>query len=94
MIRSIQWSPGLTLHMDPNAVLDYTMDFTDWLDGGTLASVTATEIKCTTGSVTLVGNVAKVRVSAVAFGASVTLRPTAADSQADDFTLNFTPRQK
>lgn len=91
MASSLKWAPGITISVDPDAVLDYTMDFTDWLEGGTLSAAVPTAIKCTAGAATIAGNVVKVRVSQVLYGAQVTIRVTTADGQSSDFTLRFAP---
>ena len=30
----MKWFPGIDMAKDPNAVLDYKMDFSDWLENG------------------------------------------------------------
>jgi hypothetical protein len=94
MQTPITWKPGETRAQDPNAALDYTMDFAPWLDGGALASCTATGSNCTAGTPTIAGTVVKWRVSDVVAGATVTLHPTTTDGQFDDFTFKYTPTPK
>jgi carbohydrate-binding DOMON domain-containing protein len=89
-----KWYPGITIGIDPDAILDYTLDFTQWLEGGALAGVVASATNCICGVASVSGNTAKVRVSAVTEGASVKLRATTADGQADDFTVRFMPAQQ
>ena len=94
MATQIKWTPGMKIQMDPDAVLDYTFDFTEWLDGGTLAAVNATPTNCVAVAAAIEGATVKVRVSNVQSGASVKLRATMADGQADDFTVGFLPTSK
>jgi hypothetical protein len=42
----MKWSKGLKIKKDPNAILDYAFDWTEWLDGDTIASYT---IECQPG---------------------------------------------
>ena len=88
------WYPGITLSIDPGAKLDYSLDFTEWLEGGSIAGVTISWENCTTGAPATTGNTVKVRVSGVSGKASVTFRVTATDGQVDDFTIRFLPIQK
>lgn len=93
-MATVKWAPGVTVGMDPDAELDYSLDFTKWLQGGALVSVVATATGCTVSVATFVGSVAKYRVSDVIAEASVTLRVTTADGQVDDFTINFVAQSK
>jgi len=86
-----KWFPGLQLSQDPEAVLDYTFDFSAWLAGETISGVVVTGTNCTAGAATVVGSTAKVRVSAVLTGATVRLRVTTSSGQINDFTTKFVP---
>lgn len=82
-----------TVTKDPNAVLDYTWDFTKWLPAGdTIVAAVPTpsaELTCTT--VTIAGSKVAVWVSGGTAGvlSSVSLRITTAQGRVDDRTLYF-----
>lgn len=86
------WLPGLTISQDPNAVEDYEMDFTNWLDGETNELAEALPTNCTASIVgNINANVVRFRVSAVAEGAFVTVRVTSSTGRKNDFTTYFRP---
>lgn len=83
------WADGTTVDIDPDARLFYEMDFTAWLEGGTIASATTSAVGCTVGAAIITGNVVRFLVSDVATRAVVTVRVVTADGQEDDFALAF-----
>ena len=84
------WTSNTKIPMTADGILDYSLDFTKWLEGGTLASAVPTPNGCTAGVPTITGNVVKVRVSQLTVDiASVALRVGTADGQFDTFTLWF-----
>lgn len=87
----MKWYPEISIPMDPDAILDYKLDFTGWLDGGTIDTVTATAVGCSVDQPEVTGNIAKIRVhSLTATQAKVTVRVLAEDGQRDDYTIRFT----
>ncbi len=89
-MSDIIWLPGVTIPMDPDATLDYSMDFADWLDDDTIASAAVAAENCVAemrGTPTTTGVV--FRVSAVQLGAKVTLQLTTASGQYDEFSVRF-----
>lgn len=90
----VSWKPGLSIVQDPDAVRDYALDFTKFLEGETLASVDITAAVCTAVQQGALGAASiKIRVSAVAEGASVRLHLTTSSGQEDDRTVLFTPQE-
>ena len=92
---SIPWQPGTVIPMDPEAVLDYTMDCALWLDGGVLDSASVVYDGCIViGQPVIEGTKVTIRVGNV-FGkpAVVTLTITAADGQRDKIVYRFTSRK-
>ncbi len=92
-MSTVQWKPGLAIAQDPDAVRDYAIDFAEFLEGETLASVVVTPTACTATKQSSDDASVKVRVSAVTAGASVTIHITTSSGQVDDRTINFTPAQ-
>jgi hypothetical protein len=86
------WLPGLTIPLDPDAVEDYEMDFTSWLDGElTLAAVVEAE-NCTGNLLSDADSAAVTfRVSEVTPGAFVTVRVESTSGRVNNFTTYFTP---
>lgn len=90
----MRWKPGLVITKDPNSLLDYELDFTDWLEGGSLSG----------GSIVVPAGLTLVQTSVVSpsiigwfsggtVGESYTVifRPVKSGSPAvtDDFSLTF-----
>lgn len=94
-MTQIEWYPGIVVTMDPDAVLDYELDFAEWLGDKTLAAhtVTATGCEATTAAGSTATSVA-FRVANVVAGATVTVRVEMGDGQKDDFTVRFRPQEK
>jgi len=89
-----------TIDRDPNAILDYKVDLTDWLDAQTDTLLTAVEVADRTvgvvvDSVTIVGKTIVVWVSGGTTGqpASATIRFTTAGGRTDDRSLFFKIRE-
>ncbi len=84
-----------TITRDPDAVLDYTVDFTDWVDAmaDSLASHTASVVGCTVGPLGsyISGKKVIVWISGGVVGtpASATVRVTTAAGRVDDRTIHF-----
>lgn len=85
-----------TIDRDPNAVLDYKVDLTEWLDAQSDSLVTAVEVAAktvgvTVDSVTIVGKTIVMWISGGTVGepASATTRFTTAGGRTDDRTLFF-----
>ena len=88
-----------TIEKDPDAMLDYTIDFTDWLD--LISDAIATHTTTATGGITvqsssIVGKNVVVWVSGGTVGtpASVTARITTASGRIDDRTVHFRIRER
>lgn len=87
-----EWLPGLTIELDPDAVEDYEMDFTNWLSGEASVLASETHENCTASIIgNIVENVVTFRVSAVEKGASVTIRVESPSGRINNFTTYFTP---
>lgn len=84
-----------TIERDPNAVLDYTIDFTDWCDAqaDTIAAHTITVVGCTVAPLGSSHDSKKVTVwisgGTVGTPASATARVTTAAGRVDDRTIYF-----
>lgn len=89
-----------TIEKDPNAVLDYTFDFTDWLAvvGDTINSVTfpATVAVTVAGSAITAGKKVVAWVSGGTIGspASLTARIVTVGGRTDDRTVYFKIKQR
>lgn len=88
-MTEVVWKPTLLLPQDPDATLDYTLDFTPYLEGDTIDSVTVTGQGCTVEKRTSDATTVTVRVSAVVDRASVTASITRASGQRDDRTIKL-----
>jgi hypothetical protein len=87
-----EWLLGMTISIDEDAILDYEPDFTNWLDGETLAQVQIAPANCEAELRGAVGLTSfTVRVSQVRLGAAVTLQVTTSSGQYDEFTIFFRP---
>ena len=87
------WLPGITYIVDSQSVLDYELDFTDWLDGETISTVAIDGTACDVEQRGEVGeNTVKFRVSDVEPGARVIVRVTTSSGQQDVFSVNFKPK--
>jgi hypothetical protein len=85
-----------TIDRDPNAILDYKIDLTEWLDAQSDALLTAVEatdrtVGVVVDSVTIVGKTIVVWISGGTIGdpASVTIRFTTSGGRTDDRSLFF-----
>jgi hypothetical protein len=87
-----------TIDKDPNAVLDYTVDFTAWLDAASdaIASHTATGTGVTVQSSAVVGKTVVVWVSGgvVRVKGSVVVRITTTGGRVDDRTIFFKIKER
>lgn len=74
---------------DPNAVLDYSIDLTDWLGTDSIASVTATGTDVTVNSAAHAGKIITAWLSGGTIGATATcrFRWTTAEGRTDDRTI-------
>lgn len=94
-MTQIDWYSGIVVTMDPDAVLDYEMEFADWLGNKTLASHTVTAVNCEVTAVTApTATSVAFRVAEVSVGASVKVRCETGDGLIDDFTIRFRPQEK
>jgi hypothetical protein len=93
-MTDIDWAPGISITIDPDAILDYTMDFTEWLNGDTIVTATVSGVACdaTEREVTPTGVV--FRVSDVGTRGFVKISVATASGQADDFTVTMIGRHK
>ena len=99
MSTFIENSPGKpTIDKDPDAVLDYTWDFTDWLDAitDTLASHTVTATDVTVNSSSILGKtvVAWITGGAVGVRGAATARVVTAGGRTDDRTIYFKIKER
>ncbi len=83
---------------DPNAVLDYTIDWSDWLvSGDEIINATAVSVTAglTIGSVTSTANVVTVWVSSGVAGSEydVVIHVTTAGGRQDDRTITIVCRE-
>jgi hypothetical protein len=63
-VTPITWPYSVRVPMDPDAVLDYAIDWSDWLaDGETISSATWTVSGATKGTDSVVGGIATVWLS-------------------------------
>lgn len=87
----LKWHRGITLPQDPNAIVDYEIDFTKWLAAeGSITSVTAVAVGCTVNQPDEANNIVQFRVSDLEqYSCRVTLHLTAADGQEADFSIRF-----
>lgn len=93
-MAAIKWSPGVTLDVDPDAVLDYSLDFTTYLEGNTIANAVAIPEGCDANVQLQDDNSVRFRASNFAAKCSATIRITMADGQSDDFTLKFKAKNR
>lgn len=88
-----------TITKDPNAVLDYYLDFTNWVPAGDTINVittTATGITVDSSAVTGAGKFIQLWCSAGAAGtlANVIVRVTTVGGRTDDRTVYFKMKQR
>lgn len=88
-MSEIEWSPHRTIPQDPDAVLDYVVEFHRYLGADTIASASLEADGCTADIKESDARSVTLRVSAVAGPASVRIRITRASGQKDDRTLKF-----
>lgn len=85
---------------DPDAVLDFRWDWTDWLDDDTAETITSANIIGAVGVTVDDSNVdgatvvARVSGGAIGEPASATCRITTSTAQVDDRTMTFTIRER
>lgn len=92
-MATIKWRQGLILPLDTHSVRDFTLDFTEWLEGEVLTDSSATGTACTVAK-TATATTVKIRVSNVTAGASVLVRVTTNSGQVEDFTISFAPVER
>jgi hypothetical protein len=93
-MSTVKWSPGVKLDVDPDAILDFTLDFTAWLEGNTISSASVIAVGCT-ANVTLQDTTSvRFRASAFVGKGQATIRVNCADGQRDDFTIKFNAKSK
>ena len=89
-----------TITKDPNAVLDYEVDYTDWLAaaGDTLVAVTAAAVDITVNTAAIAPGGKKIVLwlsgGVLSKTASVTVRITTAGGRIDDRTIYFKIKQR
>lgn len=94
-MKVIDWLPGLTIALDPDAVEDYEFDFSEWMEGETSIVAAAIHENCTASVVgNVVDGVVVVRVSEVTQNALVTVRVESTSGRRNDFTTYFSPVQQ
>lgn len=88
-MKTIIWSDGLTLKLDPNAIEDFRLDWNDWLDTETITSALALPESCSAVvQFSAQGRVA-IRVSDALPGAKVTCRVQTNAGRQQDRTIHF-----
>lgn len=88
-MKTINWSDGLTLKLDPNAIEDFRLDWNDWLDTETITSALALPESCSAVvQFSAQGRVA-IRVSDALPGAKVTCRVQTNAGRQQDRTIHF-----
>lgn len=93
-MSTINWYPGIKVNVDPDAILDFTFDFTTWLEGSTIADCEVIAEECEAAVTVQSPTLVRIRVQAFTGKGSATVRPTAVDGQRDDFTIKFNPKQQ
>jgi hypothetical protein len=88
-MSTINWKPGLILKIDGNSVRDYTIDWTAWLSGQTITSLTIAPVNCSAVQTLLTSTHLTFRASAVLADARVTFRVTTNLGQVEDFSIIF-----
>lgn len=71
---SIQWYDGIQIRQDPDAVLDWQLDLTDWLEGDTIQSATVDGGGLTVGNVVTTDTSITVWLSGGTAGTNYTVR--------------------
>ncbi len=88
-MKTITWSDGLTLKLDPNAIEDFRLDWNDWLATETITSALALAENCAAVvQFSAQGRVA-FRVSEALPGAKVTCRVQTNNGRQQDRTIHF-----
>ena len=93
-MSTIKWSPGVKLDVDPDAILDFTLDFTEWLEGNTITSASVIVTGCTANVTLQTTTSVRFRASAFVGKGQATIRLVCADGQGDDFTIKFNAKHK
>lgn len=93
-MESAKWYPGITLYIDPDAIMDYEMDLNAWLDQETLTSVSVQANGCVAAVTNQTATTLKYRVSAVTVGSSVRVRVVTSSGRQRDFTTKYRPVQQ
>lgn len=90
-LQSVEWSPRLLLDHDPDAIEVYRVDWTEWLDGETLAASAVFASEITAQIVATTSTTVDIRVSGGALGATaeVTVRADSSLGRRQDRTLRF-----
>lgn len=92
------WAPGLTYTKDPDAVIDYPFDWSDWLEtGDTIQTVTVTVSSgLTKDSVTFTTSAVIVWVSGGTAGSVYTIacRIVTAGGRTDERTIRVLVREQ
>lgn len=88
-MKTIIWSDGLTLKLDPNAIEDFRLDWNDWLGTETITNALALAENCAAVvQFSAEGRVA-IRVSDALPGAKVTCRVETNAGRRQDRSINF-----
>ena len=87
-----KWFIGINININPSAILDYDLDFSEWLDGDVLQQVQAGATGCTGVVRSNTQTSARIRVSNVAVRGKVVVTVVTATGQSDSFTINFTAK--
>ena len=89
------WMPDLIIPVGSDSVLDYSLDFTDWLEGDTISSVTATVSNCTMVNLSHgEGDVVTFRITGMSANAGfVVLRVVTTAGQVENFKIRFGARR-
>lgn len=93
-MSTAKWYPSIKLYIDPDAIMDYEMDFVSWLQGETVASANISAVGCTANITDTTGTTVKYRVSNVTKGSSVRVRVVTSSGRQRDFTTNYAPVQQ
>jgi hypothetical protein len=93
-MTAAKWYPGVTLYIDPDAIMDYEMDFLSWLGTETLASASVQANGCVASITEQTPTMIKYRISAVTVGSSVRVRVVTSSGRQRDFTTKYRPVQQ
>jgi len=89
MSTTITWHSGIMAPKDPDAEVDFQFDFTDWLNGDTIATIDVDGGGLTVGTNSTDGSVVTFWLSGGTAGTSYTVRVriTTAAGRIDDRSL-------